>query len=118
MPNFRRHLSCAFFFFFFFCQTPAGKKCICKVERLTNRGDTDGTARYELSHLDPCCLQKPVIIACSSERVKTSRDTAFPTILHMDPNQLALRRLTRVFTVRLKFRPEDALYAWLPQRAL
>ena len=28
-------------------------------------------AHYELSHLDLLCLQKPIIIACGSERVKS-----------------------------------------------
>ena len=31
--------------------------------------DPDETAHYEPSHLDLCCLQKPIIIACGSERV-------------------------------------------------
>ena len=29
----------------------------------------DETAHYEPSHLDLFCLQKPIIIACGSERV-------------------------------------------------
>ena len=37
---------------------------------MSNSVDPDETAHYELSHLDLCCLQKPVIIACGSERVK------------------------------------------------
>ena len=32
--------------------------------------DPDETAHFEPSHLDLCCLEKPVIIACGSERVK------------------------------------------------
>ena len=31
--------------------------------------DPDEMAHYEPSHLDLCCLQKPIIIACASERV-------------------------------------------------
>ena len=30
--------------------------------------DPDETAHYELSHLDLRCFQKPIIIACGSER--------------------------------------------------
>ena len=37
---------------------------------MSNSVDPDETARYEPSHLDLCCLQKPFIIACGSERVK------------------------------------------------
>ena len=32
---------------------------------MSNRMDPDETAHYDL-----CCLQKPIIIACGSERVK------------------------------------------------
>ena len=40
--------------------------------------DPDGMARYEPSHLDLCCLQKPIIIACGCERVKnTARELHF-----------------------------------------
>ena len=31
--------------------------------------DPDETAHYEPSHLDLCCLQKPIIIVCGSESV-------------------------------------------------
>ena len=37
---------------------------------MSNSVDPDVTAHYEPSHLDPRCLQKPIIIACVSERVK------------------------------------------------
>ena len=37
---------------------------------MPNSVDPDETAHYEPSHLDICCLQKPIIIACGSERVK------------------------------------------------
>ena len=36
---------------------------------MSNSVDLDETAHYEPSHMDPCCLQKPIIIACGSERV-------------------------------------------------
>ena len=36
---------------------------------MSNNVDPDGTANYEPAHLDLCCLQKPIIIACGSERV-------------------------------------------------
>ena len=38
---------------------------------MSNSVDPDETAHYEPSHLDLRCLQKPVIIAYGSERVKT-----------------------------------------------
>ena len=37
---------------------------------MSNSVDLDETAHYEPSHLDLCCLQKPIIIAYGSERVK------------------------------------------------
>ena len=38
---------------------------------MSNSIDPDETAHYEPSHLDRYCLQKPIIIACGSERVNT-----------------------------------------------
>ena len=38
---------------------------------MSNSVDPDETA-LEPSHLDLCCLQKPIIIACDSERVKVT----------------------------------------------
>ena len=41
---------------------------------MSNSVDPDETAHYEPSHLpshlDICCLQKPIIIDCGSERLK------------------------------------------------
>ena len=37
---------------------------------MSNSVDPDETADYEPSHLDLSCLQKPIIIACGTERVK------------------------------------------------
>ena len=37
---------------------------------MSNSVDPDETAHYEPSHLDLSCLQKPIIIAFRSERVK------------------------------------------------
>ena len=37
---------------------------------MSNSVDPDETAHYEPSHLDLCCLQKSIIIACGSGRVK------------------------------------------------
>ena len=42
---------------------------------MSNSVDPDETAHYEPSHLDLCCLQKPIIITSSSERVKEFRFT-------------------------------------------
>ena len=51
---------------FYFNKLSFEKTFICKVERLNvNSVDPD-----ETSHLDLCCLQKFIIIACGSERVK------------------------------------------------
>ena len=36
---------------------------------MSNSVDPDETDPYEPSHLDLCCLQKPIIITCGSERV-------------------------------------------------
>ena len=38
---------------------------------MSNGVDPDETAHYVSSHLDLRCLQKPIIIACGSERVNT-----------------------------------------------
>ena len=40
---------------------------------MSNSADPDETAHYELSHLDLRCLQKSIITACGSERVKIWR---------------------------------------------
>ena len=65
----------------------------------------------EPSHLDLCCLQKPIIIACGSERVKVNQNTCMLDLRHMKfcfwayvdsegPGQLAHRHcLIRTFTV-------------------
>ena len=37
---------------------------------MSNSVDPDETAHYEPSHLDLRCLQKPIVIACESKRVK------------------------------------------------
>ena len=37
---------------------------------MSNSVDPDETAHYAPSHLVLCCLQKTVIIACDSERIK------------------------------------------------
>ena len=39
---------------------------------MSNSVDPDEMAHDEPSHLDLCCLQKPIIIACGSERVYLS----------------------------------------------
>ena len=44
---------------------------------MSNSVDPDETAHYEPSHLDLRCLQRPIIIACRSERVKTGNN-CFP----------------------------------------
>ena len=48
---------------------------------MSNSVDPDETAHYEPSHLDLCCLQKPIIIAYGSGRV--SSDTLLPS--HTSP---------------------------------
>ena len=42
---------------------------------MSNSVDPDETAHYEPSHLDLCCLQNPVIIACGSESVNGKAGT-------------------------------------------
>ena len=39
----------------------------------------------EPSHLDLCCLQKPIVIACGSERVKVLRVSRFQKCLASIP---------------------------------
>ena len=45
---------------------------------MSNSVDPDETAHHEPSHLDLCCLQKPIINACGSKRVKPLQDLACP----------------------------------------
>ena len=37
---------------------------------MSNSIDPDEMVHYELSHLDLCCLQKPIIITCGSENCR------------------------------------------------
>ena len=53
---------------------------------MPNSIDPDETAHYEPSHLDQCCLQKPIIIACGSERIKP-----FEKWLYSKREELALK---------------------------
>ena len=66
LPNFRRHLSSAFVL----NKLLIRKKFICKTEE-KKLNDKQLRSRWDgSSHLDLCCLQKPIIIACGSERVE------------------------------------------------
>ena len=56
--------------FFFKTNFRLESLCVKLKDRLSNSVDLDETAHYGLSHLDLRCLQKPFIIAYSSERVK------------------------------------------------
>ena len=63
-----------FFYSFFFNKLSLEKKFIRKVQRRNvkqRRSRWDGS--YEPSHLDLCCLQKPIIIGCGSDKVKLLR---------------------------------------------
>ena len=58
---------------------------------MSNSVDPDETAHYEPSHLDLCCLQKPIIIARDSERVNVcflELSEEFSRDLEMSLNQL------------------------------
>ena len=44
---------------------------------MSNSVDPDETAHHEPSHLDLCCLQKPVFIACGGERVNSILESVF-----------------------------------------
>ena len=56
---------CFVFVLFFFNKLSTVKL----KDRMSNSIDPDETAHYELSHLDLCCLQKPIIIAYGSTGV-------------------------------------------------
>ena len=57
-------------FFFFKTNYHLERSLYIKLkEWMSNSADPDETA-HEPSHLDLCCLQKPIIINCGSERVK------------------------------------------------
>ena len=44
---------------------------------MSNSVDPDETAYYGPSHPDLCCLQKPIIIACGSERANLACHTLY-----------------------------------------
>ena len=44
---------------------------------MSNSVDPDETAHYEPSHLDLCCLQKPIIISSGSERLNGQISVVF-----------------------------------------
>ena len=60
---------CFLFFVVFFNKLLIGRKFICKVVKLKD-WLSNSIDDYEPSHLDLRCLQKHIIIACGSERVK------------------------------------------------
>ena len=67
VENFRRHLSSACLYYHL------ERSLYVKLKDwMSNRVDPDETAHNEPSHLDLCCLQKPIIIACGSGRGKQS----------------------------------------------
>ena len=49
---------------------------------MSNSVDSDETTHYEPSHLDLRCLQKPIIIASVTERVRTFFISYFFTFIH------------------------------------
>ena len=64
-------LVCFFFFFFFLANYRLEGNLYVKLKGwMSNSVYPDETAHYEPSHLDLCCLQKPIIIISGSERVK------------------------------------------------
>ena len=98
-----------FFFFFFFILTNyrLERRLYVKLKNWMSKNvDPD-----EPSHLDLCYLQKPIIIACDSERVKVNQNTCMLDLRHMKfcfrayedsegPGQPAHRHcLIRTFTV-------------------
>ena len=48
---------------------------------MSNSVDPDETAHTEPSHLDLCCLQKSIIIACGSKRINYHKDTSATRIM-------------------------------------
>ena len=106
-PNFRRHLSSVFFFFL--NKLSLGKKSLyVKLKDwMSNSVDPDETAHDEPSHLDLCCLQKPIIIACGSERVNAddilkyfpyfSQKTGFGITCKLSPVQIICMKCKNLF---------------------
>ena len=80
VPNFRRHLSLFVVCFFVLTNYSLERRLYVKlIDWMSNSVDPDETAQwavssgsmlFEPSHLDLCCLKKPIIITCCSERVK------------------------------------------------
>ena len=64
LPNFRRHLLSVFCGFFEI------NYCLERGLYVKLKDWTSNSVDYKLSHLDLCCLQKPIIIAYGRERVK------------------------------------------------
>ena len=54
---------------------------------MSNSVNPDETAHYEPSHLDLRCLQKPIIIASGSERVKITTLMNTHNVQFMEKNK-------------------------------
>ena len=68
VPNFRRHLSSAFFFL---TNYRLERSLYAKLKyRMSNSVDPDEMAHYEPSHLDLCCLQKPILSPMAVKELK------------------------------------------------
>ena len=59
---------------------------------MSNRVDPDETTHYEPSHLNLCCLQKPINIAYGSKRVNAD-NVNFNQKLHSAASDLSLHCL-------------------------
>ena len=64
---------------------------------MLNIVDPDETAHYEPSHLDLCCLQKTIIFAYGSERVKPkSMDNCLISPKHIYCNEALLKITNKI----------------------
>ena len=115
VPNFRRHLSSAFFILTNF--RLERRLYVKSKDWMSNSVDPDETAHWavsfgsmlfakaysfliEPSHLDLCCLQKPIIIACGSERVKHIKiDLCCVKIASSNKENLKKKRVFKTFEI-------------------
>ena len=83
---------------FLFKKLSLEKKFRRTIEKLTVK---QRRSRYERSHLDLCCLQKRVIIACGSERVNVKKVRLKGIAYQLSAYQHVNGDLLRIPTIQL-----------------
>ena len=69
---------------------------------------------YEASHLDLCCLQKPIIIACGSERVKKKKNQCLNTLYSLLSGAVYIDRSSVIICLVVSVAQLDVPSDWRP----